>query len=273
MYLAIDIGGTKTLLALFSRSGRKLKTFKFKTDQNPEVFIFHLKEHLEVFLRGRKVKTVTAAIAGIVPKNGRIKYGNLPWGNYDLLTELTTLITAFYPHKTPRVLLENDANLAAIAEAKGQKGRSVYLTFSTGIGGGLVEKNRLLETSTDFEPGHIKYKWHDRTLEWEDIASANALLRDYGKMATDLRGRKIYEDMAARVALGLAPIIREQAPRQVIIGGALGIMLPRFKKFLRLELAYKGIKTPPRLLKAKHPLESVIYGCYLYGKTYKAPAR
>ena len=35
MIIAIDTGGTKTLLASFSDSGEQLKSFEFKTPKNP----------------------------------------------------------------------------------------------------------------------------------------------------------------------------------------------------------------------------------------------
>ena len=264
MYLSIDIGGTKTLLALYNWRGRKLKSVKFLTDQDPEKFIFYLSEHLSVFLspkQKRKLKAVTMACPSVITKNGQITPDNLPqWHGFALQKSVTKL---FSP--TP-VFLVNDASLAALYESKGKKGKSVYLTFSTGIGGGLTQNGELLEESNTFEPGHVKYTWQGKKREWEDVASANALKRDYDKIATDLRGKKAMKDITERVSLGLPDIIKAEQPDYIIIGGALGIQFPNFHYYLNKELAATVGYPLPKLIKAKRPLESVIYGCYLYGK-------
>ncbi|MBR0479944.1 ROK family protein [Candidatus Saccharibacteria bacterium] len=49
MYLAVDIGGTKTLIALFSRRGRVIRRVKFKTAQKAEEFLKELMATLVSF--------------------------------------------------------------------------------------------------------------------------------------------------------------------------------------------------------------------------------
>ena len=68
MYLAVDIGGTKTLIALFSRRGRVIRRLKFKTAQGSKTFIDELTRNLAKFRR-RKIKSVVVAIPGVVQKN------------------------------------------------------------------------------------------------------------------------------------------------------------------------------------------------------------
>ena len=68
MYLAIDIGGTKTLIALFSKRGRVVRRVKFKTAQGYKTFTAELVENLKKFSQ-HKISSIVVAIPGIVQKN------------------------------------------------------------------------------------------------------------------------------------------------------------------------------------------------------------
>ena len=160
------------------------------------------------------------------------------------------------------IYFENDANLATLYESSFYAGRVVFLTFSTGIGGGIAEKGKLLPESSKFEPGHKVYTHNEKKAEWEDIAAASALERYYHvDQATELRKKKIMIDAANRIALGLPNIIDKYHPNVIIIGGPMGKIFKRFYKYLpNLGVKYR---------RPKRPLESVIYGCYLFSKSKK----
>lgn len=252
MYLGIDIGGTKTLIALFSRRGRILKKVKFRTAQGSRTFLENLEEHLQKFKK-HKVQCVVVAIPGLVQKNYTVKLGNRDWKNIDIFTPISKLF------KAP-IYFENDANLAALYEAQRLPGRTVFLTFSTGIGGGIVEKNRILPESNTFEPGHQKYLYQDQEKEWEDIAAASAIGAYYHvDKATELRKQAVMEDIAKRISLGLPSIVEIYHPQTVILGGPLGKIHRLYVKYLPKDL---GVT----LRRPKRPNESTIYGCYTYAK-------
>lgn len=252
MYLAIDIGGTKTLVALFSSRGRVLKRFKFRTPRGSVRFVTELQKVLADFSK-RRVKMVVVAIPGLVQKNYSVSFGNRDWPGIDLYTPIKYLFDC-------PIYFENDANLASLYEGSFYRGKVVFLTFSTGIGGGVVEKGHILPESSKFEPGHKKYEYNDNKLEWEDIAAASALEKHYHvDMATDLRKKVIMQDVASRIALGMPDIIKRYAPDVVVLGGPMGKIFKRYSKFLP---KYDGV----RFVRPKKPLESVIYGCYLYAK-------
>lgn len=252
MYLSIDIGGTKTLIALFSRKGRVLKKRKFKTAQGYRSFIRDLESNLEGFRR-RRLKAVVVAIPGVVQKDYSVKFGNRKWDNIDLIGALKKLFSC-------PIWFENDANLAALYEGYRLPGRMVFLTFSTGIGGGIVEHNRILPVSSQFEPGHKVYEYKGRELEWEDIAAASAIESYYHvDRATDLRKREFMKDIAQRIALGLADIVKEYQPDTIVLGGPMG-------KVFRLYVGYLPDDLGVKYRRPRRPNESVIYGCYRYAK-------
>ena len=252
MYLCIDIGGTKTLIALFSERGRVVRRTKFKTSRVYSEFLHELLFRLEDFT-GRRINAVTVAVPGIVQKNCSARLGNrVEWGEIDLMTPIKKLFDC-------PIYFENDANLAALYECSFYSGKSIFLTFSTGIGGGIVKDGKILPESKEFEPGHWVYNYNDSLSEWEDIAAASALEKAFSvKLATDLKGRVIMQDVAERVALGLIDIIEKYSPRTVVLGGPLGKIFKKYARYLP--------KTTTRYVQPKRPLESVVYGGYLYAK-------
>ena len=251
MYLAIDIGGTKTLIALFSRGGRVLKRRKFRTAQGYKSFMRDLESNLKDFKK-RRIQAITVAIPGIVQKNYSVSFGNRNWDNIDLIGLLKELFSC-------PIWFENDANLAALYEGYRLSGRTVFLTFSTGIGGGIVEHNRIMPESSSFEPGHWKYEYNNQFLEWEDIAAASAIGNYYHvDHATDLRKKTFMEEIARRVALGLPDVIKKYDPDTIILGGPMGKIFHLYTKYL----PHYDVK----LRRPRRPNESVIYGCYRYAR-------
>ena len=252
MYLGIDIGGTKTLVALFSRRGRVLRRTKFKTAQGYKTFINNLESCLNKFKR-YKVRSVVVAIPGLVHKNYSVSFGNRNWKNIDIYHPVKNLFDC-------PIYFENDANLGALFEAFRLHGRTVFLTFSTGIGGGIVEHNRILPESNGFEPGHVKYWYDGRVREWEDIAAASAIENHYhADNATDLRKKETMEDIARRIYLGLPDIVNKYHPDTIVLGGPLGKIFKLYTKYLP---EIEGV----RYKRPKRPNESVIYGCYFLAK-------
>ena len=251
MYLSIDIGGTKTLIALFSKRGRVIRRRKFKTAQGSRTFLNELSSYLKKYKK-YKIRSVVVAIPGTVQKNYSVKFGNRKWDDIDIFTPVNKLFDC-------PIYFENDANLGALFEAYRLPGRTVFLTFSTGIGGGVVEHNRILPESNKFEPGHKKYRYNGKLQEWEDIAAASAIENFYHvDYATNLRKKDIMKDVAKRVSLGLPDIVKKYQPSNIVLGGPLGKVFKLYAKYLPdLNVKYR---------RPKRPNESVIYGCYLYAK-------
>ncbi len=263
MYLVIDIGGTKTLIAAFNKRGRVLKKLKFKTPRKQSEFLAALESALIPFSTayGEKVEQIVVAIPGWIEDNIAIKFGNRPWKNLDVAKRVKNLFNC-------PVHLENDANLATIYESNFHQGLSLYLTFSTGIGGGLARKGVLSKNSSNVEPGHTFFIWNNRSLEWEDIASCAAIGKDYNCQATSVRGEKAYSDIAYRVSIGLPDLITRYHPDFIIIGGPLGLLFRHIKEQLRFNVRVLMPKKSsfPRIIAAKRPKESVIYGGFVQAK-------
>ncbi len=270
MYLAIDIGGTKTLLALFSLHGACLKKLKFPTEKDPRKFEKELSAKLQEFLpddsKKHKIRAITVAIPGVVTHESNsysFKFGNLDWPKIDLTTPIKNLFNS-------KIFFVNDANLATLYEASRQNrksGKTIYLTFSTGIGGGIVSNGKLTESSGTFEPGHVKYIFNGLKKEWEDIASAKALVEAYNVPSLQRLSpsKELLGDLVSRVSLGLSDIVKNESPDTIIIGGPLAFLFRKIKKPLLGSLKVPNTK-PIQLKKARRPTDSTIYGAYLYAK-------
>lgn len=248
----IDIGGTKTLIALFSKRGHVLRRKKFRTPHGSKTFVRELEANLADF-KNRKIKSVVVAVPGVVQKNCSVILGNRNWGEFDILTPLKSLFEC-------PIYIDNDGSIASFYEGFGLPGKTVFLTFSTGIGGGVIENNRLLPESSEFEPGHVIYEYAGKKKEWEDIASANAIESHYHiEQATDLKSKEALVEIADRIALGLPDIIEVYHPDRIILGGPLGKIFKLYAPYLPNDLDTKFVRP-------KRPTESVIYGGYLYAK-------
>ena len=255
MYLAVDIGGTKTLVALFSKRGRVVRRYKFKTSWQKERFVRELIAVLKRFSKAN-LEAVVVAVPGVVQKNCSVKLGNRDWGNFSLVEDLQRLFDC-------PIYFENDANLAAVYESHKLPGKTVFLTFSTGIGGGIATRGHILPESDGLEPGHKIYTYNGKKAEWEDIAASSALERAFhADAATDLRGKEYMMEIAERVYLGLPDIVAEYSPDTIILGGPLGKIFKLYVKYLP-KIDGVNYRRPRR------PLESVIYGCYIFGKNQK----
>ncbi|MFC6079966.1 ROK family protein [Sphaerisporangium aureirubrum] len=106
----------------------------------------------------RQVLGLTVAVPGLVDVNGSVRIApNLGWRDVDLAGDLTkALRDPGFP-----VLVDNDANLAALAEHRfgphGAVSDLIYLTGEIGVGAGLIMDGRLRRGGRGFagEVGHI----------------------------------------------------------------------------------------------------------------------
>lgn len=261
MYLTIDIGGTKTLLARMKKNGKIEESIKFPTPEKYSDFIKQLAENIDKITTDPWRLTCVAAPGKIDRENGiAIAFGNLPWQNVPLRDDIQRLT------KTT-ILIENDAKLAALSEARllnPPREKVIYLTVSTGIGGGTVIDRKLDPDLVDAEVGHMLFERGGKLVKWESFASGKAIVRRFGKLASEIDDPAIWKIIARDLALGILDIAANVYPDVIVIGGGVGSHFKKYGKFLSAEL--KRYEDPmvklPEVVQAKHPEEAVIHGCY-----------
>jgi glucokinase len=164
-WLGIDIGGSKTVVAVADADGRVRARRRRPSDlsgdpgRDLERIVADCRAVLDE--AGCSVRGVGVSAPGpIDPERGAIVSppNLLGWVDVPLRDELARALDL-------PVWLENDANAAALAEWRFGAGQGcqdlVYLTMSTGIGAGLVLGGRLHRgvSGNAGEVGHVPVEW------------------------------------------------------------------------------------------------------------------
>ena len=144
--IALDVGGTHMRIAVFPKNSNKIINHKrIRTYANGETSIDRLINLIkETLPAGEEIDAIGIALPGpIDPQKGVIlRAPNLPeWENMPIPQRIEQEIGA-------PTFMGNDANLAALGEWHYGTGQGhhdlLYLTISTGIGGGIICNDQLL---------------------------------------------------------------------------------------------------------------------------------
>ncbi len=160
------------------------------------------------------------------------------------------------------VLVENDANCAALAEAHLGAGRGatilVYYTVSTGIGCGVVRGGRLETGRQDTEGGH-QVLWPGRaggppcdcggTGCLEAIASGRAIARRFGRSAEEIEDQSVWDEVGEWLGLAVVNATALLDCDCVVFGGGVASA-----RWAQLEPALRAsverhlkLQAPPRI--------------------------
>lgn len=270
MYLAIDIGGTKTLMAVFSSTGKLLESIRFETPQDYGDFLNEMKSTFAKLEHKDTVKLCVAGAPGKIDRHDHqsvIAFGNLPWEHVAIASEITKITGV--PAR-----LENDTNLAGLSEAiliRHNYKKVLYISISTGIGGIVVVDGKIDPTYADMEFGHMVFEHEGKIQDWEHFASGKAIFNKYGKKASDIDDDATWYKISRNIALGLTNVIANVTPEVVIVGGGVGTHFEKYADRLHEELMIYGSKlvSVPELRQALRAEEAVLYGCYELARQIK----
>ncbi|MBP2018400.1 glucokinase [Symbiobacterium terraclitae] len=263
--LGIDIGGTKLAVGVVTRDGRVVAQERIPTqaNQGPDMVIARVQELCRTVVRKAGITWEQVLACGVGCggpldiKRGRVMNPpNLPgWLDVPLVQ---TLEEAF----GRPVYLDNDANAAALGEHRFGAGRGVrnmvYLTISTGIGGGLIFGGRLYsgENGNAGEIGHMSLNVNGRPCNCggrgclEAYASGTSIAArareaveaGESSLLTDLAGspdaisgetvkeallrgdalaRRIWDETMEILGAGLANVINIFNPQRIVLGGGI----------------------------------------------------
>ena len=156
--IAIDIGGTHIRVAAYEpNSTTPVAHHRTKTlAQTPGVYDRLAEAIQHVWQEGQVTAIGIASPGPLDPHTGVIlDTPNIPeWKDFPLVDKLTEQFGV-------PVYLDNDANMAGLAEWQYGAGKGhhdlVYLTISTGIGGGVISNDQLLQgfRGMGAELGHV----------------------------------------------------------------------------------------------------------------------
>lgn len=250
--IGVDIGGSKLRAALVDRNGSVLRRAHTQTDAagGPAAVIAQISgllEELEARLEADRILGVGIAAPGPIDTITGVALG-VPtlagWDNVPIVAMLREALGV-------PVRLENDGIAAAHGERLFGAGRGtanmVYVTVSTGIGGGIILDGRLLHGHQGLA-GHVGHMTIVRDGEpcvcgntgcWEAYASGTAFTKRarerYGRPDDALDARWVFaaarsgdavavdlvREEADFLGLGIVNLAHLFSPEIIVIGGGM----------------------------------------------------
>jgi glucokinase len=160
--IGIDLGGTNLRAAAIDQSGKMLAKVSGSTPMGagPEPVVDDMARSVET-LRTQFGRDALAGIGAGVPGNIDMEKGVIVgWGNMPVFNGYP-MRDALSGRLGTRVILENDANAAALGEHWIGAGRGardlILMTLGTGVGGGIISEGRIVHGQIGMagELGHI----------------------------------------------------------------------------------------------------------------------
>lgn len=261
MYVGIDIGGTKTLIAALNNEGVIHESIKFPTPADYDEFIIELAANVAK-LTTHDFRAGAVAAPGTIDRIHGIfeRGGNLQWQNVHLQRDVEHITHC-------PMLVENDANLAGLSESmllKDRHAKVLYITISTGIGMGYIVNQQIDPGLADSEGGMLLFQRGNKMVHWETFASGKAMYEKYGLKASEIDDPKIWGEIVKTWAVGFVDLLAVTEPDVIVLGGGVGHYLDKYHDLLVAELAQYAtpmVQIPP-IIQAQRPEEAVVYGCY-----------
>lgn len=231
MYIAVDIGGTKTEIAFYKSKSldSKIYSIVFETEKEYEAGKDKLVAEIK---KGNpeNIKSIVVSNPGTISENGDLLIiTNLPdWSNKPLRADLEK------EFKTKVVLIQ-DSTCSGMAELvygnlESYK-RIVHLILGTGLGGSFIEVRNNETSITPIEPGGMIVDVANGRKH--NVCSDKGLLEAYvgggsvedfykSKLANKPDDDKVWDEITDYLAVGINNIGCLLKPKIVIIGGGIG---------------------------------------------------
>jgi glucokinase len=239
MLAGIDLGGTQVRVALARSDGNLIASVRTKTPllPTPEALVEWAVAEIDRHRGREKVRSIALAAPGPIDhKRGvLVNPPNLPWRNVPFAAMLSRATGA-------KVHLANDADMAGLGEFVRGAGRGtrnmVYITWSTGVGGGTIIDGKLHRGAhgTASEIGHMIIDPNGPVDNCgqrgclEAFIGGASLERETGRPAVELftgaangdpRARMIVERSARYMGLALISLTNIIDPEVFVIGGGV----------------------------------------------------
>jgi glucokinase len=243
-YLGIDIGGTSIKVAVVTDEGKLIDKMSYPTPQDNykellatiKNIVANYKSNHKLLGIGFAIPAATDSVNGIIKSKGSLIYIK----NQSFVEDLKAT-------ETLPIIIENDANCAALAEvwlgsAKNDN-NIVFLVIGTGIGGAVIN-NRKVSSGANLFAGEFGYGIHNFDYEnlsgniWSLTSATQILVNEaaevLGMEANELNGKKVFQlahenktlkrlidKFFFNLAIGIHNIQYYMDPEKIIIGGGI----------------------------------------------------
>jgi len=231
LFIGLDIGGTKTLAASANHDMTILKKVRNPTSFDLQEGIDLLHKMIREVTDGQSIEGIGAAIGGPLDwKLGIVSPLHQPlWRNVPLKQILEEKYNCpFY--------VDVDTNVAALGEyylSPQKHGRFLYITLSTGMGGGLLIDGKIYRGKNQEHPEiahqsiHYKCTFPDRiTCECgasdclEALVSGNGIRRIYQKPPEELSEFE-WKEVTHNLGQGIRNLATIYLPEVIVLGGGI----------------------------------------------------
>lgn len=294
--IGIDVGGTTVKIGKF-QEGKLVDTFVLDTDLSfkGSTIIPSIIHAVKDFTKNDQVVGIGVGLPGPVVFGRLLAAHNLGLENLDA----QSIFEAAFPNAIIRIT--NDANAATLGEQKKGGGMGyrdlVFVTLGTGIGGGVIIQDHLLEgyTGSAGEIGHVRVDFNNKrkctcglydcveeyasatgvvktalekieTLQIKTMLTEQKLTSKYifdCAKAGDILALHVVEDMVEKLATALSQIANTINPEAFVIGGGVSkagaFLLDRLQKRFN-ELAFFSVRDTAFHL-ARLGSDAGMYGC------------
>ncbi|MBE7172201.1 MAG: ROK family protein [Williamsia sp.] len=255
LFLGIEIGGTKLQLVVADASMRICQRLRYAIDpaRGAEHIRSQIRDAWKAIASPDRIAAIGVGFGGPVDwKRGTIRVSHqiAGWGDFNLLQWLQELTGK-------PVMVENDANTAALAEALYGAGhgfeRVFYMTIGSGIGGGMIVQEAIYHGRIpgEVEVGHLRLNREGDTLEsmcsgWAVNKKVRAYIDQHpGSLLAQLHAspsapeatalqpalesgdaaaKQITGEIADHLAFALSHVVHLFHPDIIIIGGGLSLL-------------------------------------------------
>lgn len=232
IYIGLDLGGTKFMVAAADQVGSMTHRVRAVTPYDLEAGLALIDQMIEEVAAGQSISAIGAAIGGPLDwERGIVSPLHQPtWRD----VPLKDLIEQRW--QCP-FLVDVDTNVAALGEyALGQHAaRLLYITVSTGMGGGFLVDGEVYRGSSGAHPEvahqsiNMRCRFPERVMCecgapdcLEALISGNGIQRMYHKPAETLDPQE-WDEVAYNLGQGLRNLATIYAPDLIVLGGGVAV--------------------------------------------------
>ena len=264
MIIAVDIGSSKTIVALLNGDGDIIKKTKFKTPTGALKCTELIIATIAGEFNNDNIDKIIISIPGVIKNNIIAWATNLgsDWRNYDIAKKLKEAFNI-------NTVIENDANLAGIYEVSKLNelyANTIYLNIGSGIGTGFIINGKLIPGLLNSEAGLTMLEYDGVIREWEKFSSSIAINDAYSAYTNKKDQTDIWNAIADRISRGILVLIPIIQPDAIILGGVMGKYFSKYEHQLELIIDEKLPKDldKPTLIKCSDPEDAVLKGCFIF---------
>lgn len=255
LYLGVEIGGSKLQVCAGDRRGKIVERIRLEADSSAGAAGIRSQIGRATSELTRRFKPIATGVGFGGPidwRTGKVccSHQVKGWSDFPLADWLSELTGG-------PVYADNDANVAALGEARRGAGTGFdtvfYVTLGSGVGGGFVVDGKIYHGAPpgESEIGHVRLDRAGTTVEsrcsgWAvdarlRVAKAthpqSALARRIGEATRgeakllgaafwveDALARAILEETAEDLAFGLSHVVQLLHPRIIVLGGGLALI-------------------------------------------------